>query len=194
MQIDVEMQKPSTLEDAMALARSFERRLQVEDDAGRPPARAPPRRPPPSPAATLRTPPSSSSAAQATPGTPLKPPAGSRFTRLLTEEMAQRRLDGLCYNSPEKFSREQLKHCSMKGIYVLTGDPADQETPEDGDDDVEISLHALAGVAAGRTLWLATTIGSDQLCALVDSGSTHSFIATATARQLGLHPAARPGL
>ncbi|WVZ75471.1 hypothetical protein U9M48_023518 [Paspalum notatum var. saurae] len=193
MQIDVEMQKPPTLEDAMALARSFERRLQVEDSAGRPPTRAPPRyRPPQSSTSTANMPaqPAPQAGSPVTPGAPMKAPPGARFTRL-SPEMAQRRLDGLCYNCLEKFSHEHLKHCSMKGIYLLIGDPDDQETPEDGDDDVEISLHALAGVTAGRTLQLATTIGSDQIRSLVDSGSTHSFIATAAAHRLGLQPAAR---
>ncbi|WVZ64414.1 hypothetical protein U9M48_013927 [Paspalum notatum var. saurae] len=41
MQIDVEMQKPTSLEEAMALACSFERRLQLDDDPSRVQPRAP---------------------------------------------------------------------------------------------------------------------------------------------------------
>lgn len=54
------------------------------------------------------------------PDTPIKPgaPPGP-FTRLTLEEMAQRRLDGLYYNCPEKFSRNHIKQCMMKGIYLI---------------------------------------------------------------------------
>jgi uncharacterized 2Fe-2S/4Fe-4S cluster protein (DUF4445 family) len=31
--------------------------------------------------------------------------------------MTLHRLDGLCYNCPEKFSREHVKQCTMKVIY-----------------------------------------------------------------------------
>ncbi|KAJ1296380.1 hypothetical protein BS78_01G295900 [Paspalum vaginatum] len=197
MQIDIEMQNPESLEDAMALARSFERRGQVNDDPSSSQPRAPPHSHPslPSPA-SVRTPAPVSKAASTvgTPGAPMKPPAGSRFTRLSTEEMAQRRLDGLCYNCPEKFSRDHLKHCTMKGIYLLevADDPSQEETT--AEDDVEISLHALTGVSTGRTLKLPVKYGAITNTALVDSGSTHSFMATATAHRLGLTPAARPGL
>jgi len=44
LRIDVEMQRPTTLEDAMGLARAFERRLQIDDDDDvRSPVRVPPR-------------------------------------------------------------------------------------------------------------------------------------------------------
>ncbi|KAJ1259184.1 hypothetical protein BS78_10G134600 [Paspalum vaginatum] len=196
MQIDVEMQKPTSLEDAMAQAHSFERCLQLDDDPSRVPARAPAHyRPNPPPAASPRTPQRSTNfvGTTPTPSAPMKPPVGSRFTRLSTEEMVQCRLDGLCYNCPEKFSREHLKQCTMKGIYLLIGDPDDAEDKADNADNIEISLHALAGVMASRTLQLTVNIGSNQIRALVDSGSTHSFIATDTARRLGLQPVARPG-
>lgn len=40
MSIDVEMHKPNSLEDAMALARAYERRIQVADNTSRAPVRA----------------------------------------------------------------------------------------------------------------------------------------------------------
>ncbi|KAJ1278117.1 hypothetical protein BS78_04G054700, partial [Paspalum vaginatum] len=198
MQIDVEMQRPASLQDAMALARSFECRLQLEDDPGRAQVRAPARyRPSPTLASSPRTlpRPAGPTTPTPTPGAPIKPPAASRFTRLSTEEMAQRRLDGLCYNCPEKFRREHLKRCTMKGIYLLVGETDDTgDAPSDDDRDVAISLLTLAGVTAGQTLRLTTTIGEAQITTLVDSGSTHSFITTDTARRLGLHPVAWPNL
>lgn len=123
MRMDVEMHKPASFEDAMALARAYERRTQVVDDS----SRSLPRSTRSSsrtgsfsaaPAWSPSTPPASS-ASSATPGAPVKPaaPPGARFTRLTPEEMAQRRVDGLCFNCPEKFSREHARQCSMKGIY-----------------------------------------------------------------------------
>ncbi|KAJ1292989.1 hypothetical protein BS78_01G033400 [Paspalum vaginatum] len=190
------MHNPESLEDAIALARSFERHGHVEEKAGRPNPRVPLRSHSNTglTSPSIRTPPPASKATPSTPGAPMKPPAGSRFTRLTADEMAQRRLDGLCYNCPEKFSCDHLKHCTMKGIYLL--EIAEEAAPEDEEagSEVEISLHALVGVTTGRTLQLSTTCGATAIIALVDSGSTHSFIATATARRLGLAPSARPGL
>jgi hypothetical protein len=59
---------------------------------------------------------------------------------------------------------------------------------------VEISLHALTGVTTADTMLLDTTVKSASLRALVDCGSTHSFIAYDTARCLGLTPGSRPRL
>nr|CAB3446890.1 unnamed protein product [Digitaria exilis] len=53
-----------------------------------------------------------------TSGVPIKPPtAGNRFTRLRPEELACRRLEDLCFNFPEKFSKEHAKQCTGRGIY-----------------------------------------------------------------------------
>ena len=65
------------------------------------------------------------------------------MTRLTPDEMARRREEGLCFNCPEKFLREHLKHCTMKGLYLLdAGDDA-------SDTDPEISLNALSGLSTG---------------------------------------------
>jgi hypothetical protein len=47
------------------------------------------------------------------------PPAWSWMIRLTPDEMTRRCEGGLCFNCHEKFSREHLKQCSMKGIYLL---------------------------------------------------------------------------
>ncbi|CAN6198913.1 unnamed protein product [Urochloa humidicola] len=198
MSIDVEMQKPDTLEDAMALARSYERRNQIVDDASRPAGR-PSRVTPRSgtlPTSSFKTPATTTTGSSPqTPGAPVKgaPPAG-RFTRLSPEEMAQRRLDGLCYNCPEKFSREHIKQCSMKGIYFLEVEEDTDASSDSTEEEVRISLNAITGVQSGSTIQLATVVNGTALAALVDSGSTHSFISEDTARRIGLTPAPRPGL
>jgi len=90
---DVEMHSPATLEDAMALTCSYERRLQITNDIARGPAR---------PAKAAATPSSTPSTAsnQAKPSAP-----SARPRRLSPEEMAQRRLEGLCFNCPANFPR-----------------------------------------------------------------------------------------
>ncbi|XP_039834312.1 uncharacterized protein LOC120695058 [Panicum virgatum] len=133
----------------------------------------------------------------ATPAAPAKPelPADSRFKRLSPEEMAQRRLEGLCFSYLEKFSKEHAKQCTGKGIYFLELD-TDALASEDGgsDDDLQISVAAITGTQSSATLHLSTVVCDKAVVALVDSGSTHSFIDGSTARRLGLVPSPRPGL
>jgi hypothetical protein len=108
--------------------------------------------------------------------------------------MARRREAGLCFNCPEKFSRDHLKQCSMRGIYLLEMD--DEGSPEGAavPEDMEVSLHAITGVAAVNTMQLAVQASNHTIATLVDSGSTHCFVAPDTAQQLGWLPQLRPGL
>jgi hypothetical protein len=126
---DVELQKPATLEEAMGLARAYERRQAALPEATsglRTAPRSVAR--PPSPALKSTPPPSIAGSTSATPAAPVKPPApDGRFKRLSPEEMARRRLEGLCFNCSKKFSKEHAKSCTGKGIFYLDlGDnPAD---------------------------------------------------------------------
>jgi hypothetical protein len=143
LRIDVELQRPVTLEDAMALSRAYERRnapVELPPLAGRtmsrPPARSASSAPlPVTPAPTPTLPPA------ATPGAPQRQrqPPSHRFTRLSAEEMAQRREVELCYNWPTKFSEEHMKECTMKGIYLLEID--DNGPADDQDADVSSRHH-----------------------------------------------------
>jgi len=82
LRIDVELQRPKSLEDAMGLARAFERRLEIEDDSPPPATRSssraapPPRGSHPPPSATMRTPPPATSTLP--PPTPPAPTKGAR--------------------------------------------------------------------------------------------------------------------
>jgi hypothetical protein len=71
--------------------------------------------------------------------------------------MARRRLEGLCFNCPEKFSKEHAKSCTGRGIFYLDlGDePADDSL---AGDDILISTNAITGVRSSSTLQLHTTI------------------------------------
>lgn len=101
--------------------------------------------------------------------------------------MADRRAKGLCYNCPEKFHRDH--HCTMKGIYLL-----ELEEGEDEEGIPEISLHALIGIRSGRTMQLHVWLAGKTLLALVDSGSTHTFVAEGTAKRLGITVSPRPSM
>jgi len=108
--------------------------------------------------------------------------------------MAQRRSDGLCFNCPEKFTPGHIHHCSMKGIYLLELDDSAPVDAAASDDEIEISLNAITGIKTGDTMHLAASVAGTSMKALVDSGSTHSFIAETSARLLGAAIVPRPGL
>lgn len=80
----------------------------------------------------------------------------------------------------------------MKEIYLLELD--DDDNPEDDSDHVEISLHALTVIRTDRTMRLSVAINGREVLALVDSGSTHTFLAEAVAQRLGFSPVPRLGM
>ncbi|WVZ76926.1 hypothetical protein U9M48_024844 [Paspalum notatum var. saurae] len=70
----------------------------------------------------------------------------------------------------------------------------DDANEEDAAANLGISLHALIGIATANTMRLRVRVGDAELLALVDLGSTHTFINTATAQRLVLPIQPRPGL
>jgi hypothetical protein len=176
----------------MRLAGAYERRTSM----AAPPITATASRPA-SRASNSTMTPTPRPAATTTPGVPIKPrtPPGTRLSWLTPEEMAHRHEEGLCFNCPEKFSWDHLKQCSMKGIYFLEMDS--DETMEDtfvDDTAAQISLNALSGVTNAKTMQLPLTLAKQDVNALVDSGSTHYFIADRTAQRLSLHFLPRKGM
>ncbi|WVZ68636.1 hypothetical protein U9M48_017555 [Paspalum notatum var. saurae] len=178
---DVEMQRPSNLQTAMSLARAYERRhqeaaLAAAASTGRAPTRA-------RPAAAGLTPAAA----------PLAKPDGAQkslFRRPSPEELAEKRRKGECYFCTEQFGPDHK--CATKGVFLLELD--DGATEEEAANDLGISLHALTGISTAKTMQLRVRLGDTDLLALVDSGSTHTFLDDATARRLGLHITPRPGL
>ena len=100
--------------------------------------------------------------------------------------MAQRRLEGLCFNCPAKFSKEHLKQCPMRGIYIMDMEEDDAGSNSDTDGSPEVSIHTMACIPTGDTMLLHTTVLRESLVALVDSGLTHCFMSTTTAERPGL--------
>jgi len=82
----------------------------------------------------------------------------------------------------------------MKGIYLLELDDSAPVDAAASDDEIEISLNAITGIKTGDTMHLAASVAGTSMKVLVDSGSTHSFIAETSARLLGATIALRPDL
>ncbi|WVZ58543.1 LOW QUALITY PROTEIN: hypothetical protein U9M48_008809, partial [Paspalum notatum var. saurae] len=182
---DVELQRPSNLQTAMSLARAYERRNLAADSTSGAATRAQPKpRPHLPPVATLPA-----AAATSQPGVPrLEAPPRQRFRRLSPEEVADKRRKGECYFCSEKFSPDHK--CASKGVFLLQLD--EDAMDEEAADELGISLHALTSIDAGQTMQLR--IGGADLLALVDSGSTHTFIHRDTANRLHLHVTERARL
>ena len=123
LKTDVELLKPSTLDEAMSLARAYERRLSLHEaeNVSTPPA-VPGRAVAGRSVAPVKSPPTaltSSSAGTSKAPLALPAPPGPRFKRLTPAEMAAKRERNECYNCTEKFSKEHLKVCPMKGVYLI---------------------------------------------------------------------------
>jgi hypothetical protein len=186
LKTDVEMEHQETLEDAMALARTYEQRLVMTEEA---PSRAPGRSAP-RPAGGTKP---FALAAPPTTTTPGAPAAVPRLKHLTAGEMAAKRKHGECYNCTEKFSRAHLDICPMKGIFLIQ---MNEGPTLDQFDDLSplISLNAITEISAAETMRLVVQITTTTLTTLVDSGSTHSFISVEAASRLHLLPIHRPGL
>jgi ferredoxin len=145
LKTNVELEHPATLEDAMALARTYEQRL-MDESAGR--------NPPPACAACM---PQASSKLLPLTGPPLQGDTGRpttpRFKRLTPAEMAAKRECGECYNCIEKFSHEHLKVCPVKGVFLLQMEE-DDLSMEETEVDPLISLNAITGISQAETLQL----------------------------------------
>jgi hypothetical protein len=113
------------------------------------------------------------------------------FKYLTMAKMASKRSWGECYNCTKKFTKEHLEVCPLKGIFLLE---LDSSEPTDHPDDtmILISLNVFIGIAATETMKLSVHLGSDTITALVDSGSTHSFISTVAIYHLHLDPLFHP--
>jgi hypothetical protein len=187
LKTDVELEQPATLDNAMALARAYEQCLVMTGDS---PARVTFRPQTSRPAPTTKVlalpaspaPTAQQGAATATP----------RLRRLTAAELAAKCEKGECFNCTEKFSWAHLDVCPMKGLFLLELDAA---TPDDLDEEKPlISLNAITGISATKTMTLHVHLLDSVVEALVDSGSTHSFISADTASRLHLQPVYRPGL
>jgi len=145
-------------------------------------------RPAPSPPirSTL-SPPSFNRAAPTVPTNPIR--------RLTWEEMQRRRAQNLCFNCNDRFTAGHK--CREPRILMLEGydgsntllcdnEGEDQPVQENFETTTkpEITLHALTGWATPKTMRITTRIGSNDVIALIESGSTHNFISERLANAL----------
>jgi len=107
IRVDVELRAPQTLQDAMHLARAFERRAAATATAPPQRSRRPPQRLPlpPSPKVPLTAAPVPALLALATPAPAVPAPPPRMFRCLTPAEMMERRRQGLCYNCDEPYVR-----------------------------------------------------------------------------------------
>jgi hypothetical protein len=120
-------------------------------------------------------------------------PVGGQPVKRLEQE--ERRRLGLCFNCNEKYTRGHNRVC--RRIFYIGGFKIGDEAgdaDEPGPEAPVFSLHAIAGVAVGNTVQLKVLLGTATFVALVDTGSTHSFIGEAAARCTRLHIEPRPRL
>jgi hypothetical protein len=102
----------------------------------------------------------------------------------------------MCYNCNEKYSRGHNRTCQR--IFFVDGiEITDDDAATDAEQATEapiFSLHAVAGVPTCDTMQVRVSIRATTLVALLDTGSTHNFIAEDAARRTGLPIQPRPRL
>jgi hypothetical protein len=200
----VRIHNPATLATAMSLARQVE--LMELDKMAHATTRAGPRAPPTAPGPSLAP------ALLAAPALPVLPallallaPLGQQplalpappvrgapasAKRLTPDEQAECRRLGLCYNCNEPYSRGHSRVC--RRIFYIGGMEIADDTPAAGDanpthqDAPVFSLHAVAGMPICDTMQVCVVMGVAAFIALLDTDSTHNFIAEDAARRTGL--------
>jgi hypothetical protein len=90
----------------------------------------------------------------------------------------------------EKFMPDH--RCAAKGVYLIEMD--DEVEVDTAVDELGISLHTLTGIDVTNTMKLHISINGKLLVALVDTGSTHTFIKEGLLSQLGLEVTPQDGL
>lgn len=184
LSLDVEIHNPQSLAMAMSLAR----KLELRDNCVMLPVPQPRQQqkgllPSPVPRPALPAP-SQPAILPLAAGTP----DGCQIKRLSQAEMEEHRRLGLCFNCNEKFRRGHNRVCQRIFLLDLALEDADQLNEEEDttDDDPHISVHAITGIRTGETMQLDISLGGASLLALLDSGSTHNFLAEGVATRCSL--------
>ncbi|XP_017408768.2 uncharacterized protein LOC108321508 [Vigna angularis] len=122
--------------------------------------------------------------------TPLTPTVP--FKRLSASEMQNRRERGLCYNCDEKYNPGH--RCKSRFFLLVHDDeetissdlPPDDSTASTIPDSAQLSLNALSGHFNSKMFCVTGQILEHSVCILIDSGSSHNFLQSKRAHELGL--------
>ncbi|KAL2253796.1 UNVERIFIED_CONTAM: Transposon Ty3-G Gag-Pol polyprotein [Sesamum indicum] len=171
--------EPTSLYQAINLARNQEQTVNAILKRAHHPARSIPPKPP------FRPP--NKNPLQKSPAPP---------SRYLTEvEVRAKREKNLCYRCDEPYAPGH--RCKYRQVYMLLEDEGakDNEEEEQGkyitetekekEEDVSVSLHAMKGDFHYRTLRLEGIVEDKEILILIDSGSTHCFLDEKVANLLG---------
>jgi hypothetical protein len=113
--------------------------------------------------------------------------------RLSTEEQAERRRLGLCYNY-NGVVRVCRRIFFVDGVIITDEEDTAAAEPKYETTTPVFSLQAVAGVPICNTMQVRVDLGTATLVALLDTGSTHNFIGEEAARRTGLVIQPRPRL
>nr|GME02199.1 Transposon Ty3-G Gag-Pol polyprotein [Ipomoea batatas] len=203
LQQDLLLAKPTSLEEAFSLAKTYESKyellLSTPKWASRPTVVSIPHRPysnhqpPIRPTIVTMPQPPQHPSPTATTGRPI-PDLPVR--RLSAAEIRDKRSKGLCYNCDKKWSNSH--RCQSRFLMLLGMEEDDQVcqeevTPQDDQftgavlitTDIS-TLNSLSGMNTPRSLRLWGDIHGQKIQILVDGGSTHNFIQPSVAEKLHL--------
>jgi hypothetical protein len=210
LKTDVALRRPTSLDDAIMLARAYEQRQQQQLSLSDPVPGQGNRAVQQSPAATAaKSAAGAASASSAALGSS-RTTAASRSLlprrRLTPSEMSQRRAEGLCFNCDEKYV--QGHRCEKLFVLEVVTPGVEDDEEEEVDEVIEcsaltgsppgpgISLYAATGVRRQvfHTMKIFVSIGDAVAMAVLNSGSSHNFIDAAMARRAGVRLRGRTGL
>lgn len=113
---------------------------------------------------------------------------------MTTEELNERRRRGLCFKCNEKFGpgHKCKKFFLIQATLVDSDDDVEMEddgiTEEQPSQQLEISLHAIAGLRTPDTIRVLGTLAHRTVTLLSDLGSSHNFVCQKMAKKAGLQP------
>jgi hypothetical protein len=192
LRLDVTLQQPSSMDDAVIFARAYEQRLALRETGPQYTARSAGR------TGARYAPPQGMSSSAAPSGTAVATPAKSSppVVRLSPAEIAQRRKNNKCFHCDEFFTNGHKQQC--KQLFVIEVLDVDEEEVDHGPTTNEptISISALTGIhpRKDRTMQVLVTIYDTVLRALLDSGSTHNFMDSEVAARVEIVFSGRTGL
>jgi hypothetical protein len=100
--------------------------------------------------------------------------------------MDERRRLGLCFNYDEKYTCGHNRVCKHIYLELHDSDSEDNDSTDPDSENSVISLHAIAGVLASKTMQVPMNLGAITVVAHIDSGSTHNFISEDAAKRMGM--------